>query len=76
MKSKTKNKIGLFVYFIAVILIVAGFLLPPQGQIDPSVLIASGILIGGFQLLFGHSIKFIDINGSGIHIETHDAEKN
>ena len=57
-------------YFISVILLIAGFILPPAGVIHPSVLTASGILIGGYQLLFGKSIKSIHISKGGIDIET------
>ena len=57
-------------YFISVILLIAGFILPPAGVIHPSVLTAAGILIGGYQLIFGKSIKSIHIGKGGIDIET------
>lgn len=62
-------------YFISVILLIAGFILPPAGVIHPSVLTASGILIGGYQLLFGKSIKSIHISKGGIDIETFENQK-
>lgn len=62
----------ILVYIIAVVLIIASFILPPMGTVDPSVLMASGIIIGGYEWLFGHSIKSIHIDKTGIHIETHD----
>lgn len=64
-----------FAYIISVILIIAGFCLPPVGIIHPSVLTASGILLGGYQLLFGKSIKSIHISKGGIDIETFENQK-
>lgn len=64
-----------FAYIISVILIIAGFCLPPTGIIHPSVLTASGILLGGYQLLFGKSIKSIHISKGGIDIETFENQK-
>lgn len=60
----------LIVYTISVILIIASFILPPLGVIDPTVLMAVGLLIGGYEWLFGHSIKSVNIDRNGIHIET------
>lgn len=60
----------LIVYTISVILIIASFILPPLGVIDPTVLMAVGLLIGGYEWLFGHSIKSVSIDRNGIHIET------
>lgn len=59
------------VYGIAIILLVASFLLPPLGVIDNSVLMAVSIMIAGHEWIFGHSIKSIHIDKSGVHIETH-----
>lgn len=58
-------------YIIAVILIIASFILPPQGVVDPTVLCSVGLLIGGYEWLFGNNIKLISIDKEGIHIETH-----
>lgn len=63
---------ALITYGISVALMITSFFLPPLGIIDNSVLLAAGILIGGYQLMFGHSIKEINIDRNGIHIETHD----
>lgn len=70
MTSEIYRKI--FVYLIAVSLMVASFILPPEGQIDPSVLMGVSILIAGYEMLFGHSIKAVNIDRTGIHIETHN----
>lgn len=67
--------IKVLTYFISVILLIAGFICPPVGIIHPSVLTASGILLGGYQLLFGKSIKSIHISKGGIDIETFENQK-
>ena len=67
--------IKVLTYFISVILLIAGFICPPTGVIHPSVLTASGILLGGYQLLFGKSIKSIHISKGGIDIETFENQK-
>lgn len=73
MKIKAGTRKGI-VYGISIILIIISFFMPPMGVIDPSVLIAVGILIAGHEWLYGHSIKSVNIDKTGIHIETH--EKN
>lgn len=65
-------KQGLIVYGIALALMVTSFFLPPMGIIDGSVLMGVGILLAGYQLMFGHSIKEITIDRNGVHIETHN----
>lgn len=60
------------VYIIAVALIITSFIIPPPGVVDPSALCAAGLIIGGYEWLFGHSIKSVHIDKTGIHIETHD----
>ena len=67
--------IKILTYFISIILLIAGFICPPVGIIHPSVLTASGILLGGYQLLFGKSIKSIHISKNGIDIETFENQK-
>lgn len=62
----------LIVYTISVALIVTSFVLPPTGEIHPSVLMSVGLLIGGYEWLFGHSVKSVHIDKTGIHIETYD----
>lgn len=52
------NKFFIFFSIAALILIVAGFIVPPTGQIDNSVLIAVGELNG--TLALGAVIKSID----------------
>ena len=52
------NKFFIFFSIAALILIVAGFIVPPTGQIDSSVLIAVGELNG--TLAIGAVIKAID----------------
>lgn len=59
----------LIVYGIAVILMVVSFFLPPTGQIDPSVLMAASIIIGGYEWLFGNNIKSIEITKEGLKFE-------
>lgn len=68
-------KMKLATYSISVILIIVSFVLPPQGQIDSSVLMAVGLLIGGYEWLFGTSIRNIDIDKNGIHIESFKNEE-
>lgn len=49
---RTSTTIALFAFaFIAAGLLIASFIVPPTGQIDPSVL-KSGSLIFGFAVLF------------------------
>lgn len=62
----------LIAYGISVALLIASFVIPPMGVIHPSVLMASSIIIAGYEWLFGHSIKSINIDKSGVHIETYD----
>lgn len=77
MTTKKRNLIIKFIiYLIAVILIVVSFFLPPQGIIDPSALLGSGLIIFGWEWMFGTKIKSFTIDSSGIHVETHDLEKN
>ena len=52
------NRFFIFFSIAALILIVAGFIVPPTGQIDSSVLIAVGELNG--TLAIGAVIKAID----------------
>lgn len=61
-------------YSIAVSLMVVSFFLPPQGVIDNSVLFASGIIIFGFEWLFGKTIKSISITKEGVKVETHNKD--
>lgn len=68
MKWDITRKI--LVYCVAGGLMIASFILPPTGQIDPSVLMGTSILIMGYELLFGHSIKSVNIDKTGVHIET------
>ena len=68
----THNKdiiIKLVSYFISVALIIASFMLPPTGEISPSVLMATGLLLGGYELIFGTSIRVLHIDKTGVHIE-------
>lgn len=67
-----KKYSGLIVYIIAIILIIVSFVLPPTGVIDNSVLLAVGILIGGYQMMFGNSIKEIKIDKEGVHIVNYE----
>lgn len=55
--------IGLYIILILSIgLLVAGFIVPPLGIIDPSVLKAAGLILGGTWLLFttANIPKFIE----------------
>lgn len=63
-----KNKI--IAYVVSVGLLIIAFFIPPQGEIHPSVLIATSIIIFGWEFLFGKTIKKIDIDKEGIHMET------
>ena len=67
-----RNKI--LAYIISVILLIVAFFLPPQGEIHPSVLIATSIIIFGYEFLFGKTIKKIDIDKEGIHLETFEKD--
>ena len=68
MNFETLRKI--IVYCVAAGLMITSFILPPTGQIDPSVLMGTSILIMGYEWIFGHSIKSVNIDKTGIHIET------
>lgn len=65
------NKFFIFFSIAALILIVAGFIVPPTGQIDNSVLIAVGELNG--TLAIGAVIKSID-KGRSASIKHNDTE--
>jgi hypothetical protein len=66
MKAKHADKPIFYVCLImSIILLVASFLLPPQGVIDPSVLTATGILfafaalgVAGQNLANGKDVTF------------------
>lgn len=64
----------IIVYCICVILVITSFILPPTGQIDPSVLMAISILLAGYEWIFGKTIKNIKIDKEGLNVETF--EKN
>lgn len=50
-KITNPNKIiAVTMQIVAAVLFVAGFLVPPRGVIDPSVLTAGGILVAGASL--------------------------
>lgn len=52
-----------FCYFVSVGLMIASFVIPPTGVIDPSVLEASGILIGGIAIIDSiNSNREVEIN--------------
>lgn len=68
MNCETLRKI--IVYCVAAGLMITSFILPPTGQIDPSVLMGTSILVASYEWLFGHSIKSINIDKTGIHIES------
>jgi len=80
IKEKCRACVGIFIACLAVSigLIVGGFLVPPQGQIDGSVLKAVGELFafaalafGGHALTLGYDLKVqkgdttIDVNNNG-----------
>lgn len=66
MKAKHADKPIFYVCLImSIVLLVASFLLPPQGVIDPSVLTATGILfafaalgVAGQNLANGKDVTF------------------
>lgn len=57
------------VYIISVVMMLVSFYLPPTGQIDPSVILSVGVMLFGYELLFGNGIKSFDITKEGIHFE-------
>lgn len=63
---------GWLSYIVAIILMVVSFILPPEGVIDPSVLLGASILIAGQQLIWGNKIKEINLDKSGLHVVTKD----
>ena len=65
------NKFFIFFSIAALMLIVAGFIVPPTGVVDSSVLIAVGELNG--TLAIGAVIKAID-NGRSASIKHNDTE--
>lgn len=55
------------ILIISIVLDVAGFLVPPMGQIDGSVLWAGGILFGGYALCdLVHNLPLYIKNGAKI----------
>ena len=65
------NKFFIFFSIAALLLIVAGFIVPPTGVVDSSVLIAVGELNG--TLAIGAVIKAID-NGRSASIRHNNTE--
>ena len=67
-------------YAIAILLLVVGFILPPPGQIDNSVLVASGILFafaGLTVILFAIRKKIhTSFDYKDVHIEVGDKDLN
>lgn len=67
-------------YAIAIALLITGFILPPPGQIDNSVLIASGILFafaGLTVILFAIRKKIhTSFDYKDVHIEVGDKDLN
>lgn len=67
-------------YVIAIALLVIGFILPPPGQIDNSVLIASGILFafaGLTVIMFAIRKKIhTSFDYKDVHIEVGDKDLN
>lgn len=63
-------------YAISIILMIISFVLPPTGKIDPSVLMASSLIIFGYEWLFGKTVKSINITKEGIKVETFDKDKD
>lgn len=67
-------------YVIAILLLVIGFILPPPGQIDNSVLVASGILFafaGLTVILFAIRNKIhTSFDYKDVHIEVGDKDLN
>lgn len=65
-------------YTIAILLLVIGFILPPPGQIDNSVLVASGILFafsGLTVILFAIRKKIhTSFDYKDVHIEVGDKD--
>ena len=68
-------------FFISALLIIVGFVLPPQGKIDGSVLTAVGELVIFPTLAFGFRALMtgmeLHINKGDLHIElSKDDDKN
>lgn len=63
-------------YAVAILLMIVSFFIPPMGVIDNSVLFASGIIIFGYEWLFGKTVKSISITKEGIKVETFDKDKD
>lgn len=61
-------------YTISVLLMIISFILPPTGSIDPSVLMGSGVIIFGYEWLFGKTIKTISITKEGVKVETFEKD--
>lgn len=68
-KTQIKRWTGIGSYIVSVVLCIVGFVWPPTAIIDGSVLIAVSVLIAGQQLLFGDSIKTLNIDKTGIHLD-------
>lgn len=63
-------------YAVAILLMIVSFFLPPMGVIDNSVLFAAGIIIFGYEWLFGKTVKSISISKEGVKVETFDKDKD
>lgn len=75
--KKTKLIYGkICVYSISLALIIISFILPPKGQIDPTVIFSTGMMLGFFEIYFGNSIKHLQISKDGVDIEVDDEDKN
>ena len=62
----------IFCYLVAAGLLIGGFIAPPTGEIHPSVLTASGLLLAGWQLLFGKGLRSIHLDKNGLTIKTEE----
>lgn len=68
------HKAKFITYIVSIGLLIASFIVPPTGEIHPSVLIGTSIVIFGYEFLFGKTIKKIDIDRDGVHMETFDKD--
>lgn len=70
--TKHEKYSGWLSYLISIILLIVSFIIPPEGIIDSSVLMAVSILLAGHQLIFGSKIKEVTIDKNGFHMITKD----
>lgn len=66
ISNKHQAFMALFLFLVGVGLLIAGFIVPPLGVIDPSVLIAFGEALTWIGAIIGIDFKYRDKIGSDL----------